>query len=241
MGIEQLTEIDPEFWEEQKRIHAEAVMQHNPEHGHVEMAIFDVLLRLKYDFAHNHKYWLGADTSNPAIFNQMLDEMYDRPAMTIVQNFDRWVDPHYAHTANGVWNDKTFNIVGNNITDQKYYHDLVEIAKKDNAVITDENGKVLAYSVYIDDPKVKNQFRKRAKKHDKETPGWNILGFLEPVNARHLSAMGGSYELGTPITTYSKRTGNIRRFEDGEITYSSVPGEAEQAVPYQARMAAFLP
>jgi len=241
MGIEQLTEIEPEFWEEQRRIHAQVVRERNPQHSQVEIDMFDALLRLKSDYARRYHEWRNNPPQDKALWAEMMEDQKHSPAMMIVHNYDGSINPHYKHAVNGTWHNAEYGIVGNYIGDRERFGDLVEIAKKDNATVTDDLGTVLAHGVYIDNPEVKKLLIERSSDHPKFARGWQILGFKVPVNARHFSAMGGSYELGTPITTYSEETGDIRRFENGDITYSSVPDETAKLEPYTLRLASLLP
>lgn len=138
------------------------------------------------------------------------------PAFIVVLNFDELNTRQVAHIDNGIWYENR-----QNLNTQEGERILKDNAYKDNAVLVNENGDIIAEQVYLS---VLNP--KKVKTDD----------YLdENVSSRGKSTRAFSYavkrndasQIPVVVYTLSEETGNIRRLQDGWITHSTFPEEVK--------------
>jgi hypothetical protein len=130
--------------------------------------------------------------------------------------------------------------------------DLEKLAKEDGAIILDNKGNIIATNTYLVNvnPKTIPDSRLNLYIQDKERYDPRFYGFKQDVSTRHLSALGASYAIpgiivytlgenmdktlddNTPIIEY----GQIRRYENGLITLSTLISEEKITFKNQAQI-----
>ena len=141
------------------------------------------------------------------------------PAYIVALNFD----PESKHQNHRFQGDLDNLFHGKNLGLSGLQMPLKELGYKDGAILVKNDGTIYAVRAQITNVDPKAIFN-GGNKSDLNNP--HIYGFKEPVNVRHFSALGASYHLNGLIAyTLSEETGNIRRFENGKITFSTLQDE----------------
>ncbi|MDO8481225.1 MAG: hypothetical protein Q7S65_05450 [Nanoarchaeota archaeon] len=201
----------------------------------LELAVYDMCIQARAHYLRDMSRELEeilASTPEAQKRQALLDwnESYGHaPAYIFVLNFD---------PANPVHNQKTFGgkllqreerpALGRkvDINDEVCFRDMKRVAYEDNAVLVQVDGTVYGTNVELVEINPQRILTERSS-----TPGTlqEQLGFRQQVNSRHLYSIGASFEMpGTVVYTLGEG-GNIRRFEKGGITFSTVRGETPNA------------
>jgi len=101
--------------------------------------------------------------------------------------------------------------------------DLERIAYEDGAILLTNNGLIHSTNVQLQNVNPAEIYTsKRVKNEHKD----KLFGFRQPVNTRHYSSLGASFHMfGTIIYTLGEESKQIRRFQQGIITFSTLKEE----------------
>ena len=208
----------------------------NPDQKELELNIYELMSSARMDYITNleKKLELEIDKlirAKPEEFNSFrrfrtkskflscISEFGHPPAYIIALNFDP-ESKHQNHRFGGDL-DNTFH--GKDFRLSGLQTHLKELGYKDGAILVKSDGIIYAVRAQITNVDPKAIFNGN-KELDLNNP--HIYGFKEPVNVRHFSALGASFHLNELITyTLSEETGNIRRFKNGKITFSTLQDE----------------
>jgi hypothetical protein len=209
-----------------------------PEHKDIELFTYGLLSSSRIDYGANLDNKLDAITSE--LINTSPDE-YDSirklsikskfyslittfghaPAYIVCLNFDPDSD-HEKHRFRGetdhVFNEKLF-------MSKDIRMPLNELGYKDGAILVKPDGYIYTVRSQLTniDPK---EIVLELNDDSLDVNDSVNYGFKEPVNVRHFSAIGASFHLkNTILYTLSEETGNIRRYEDGKISFSTLQDE----------------
>jgi DNA integrity scanning protein DisA with diadenylate cyclase activity len=145
------------------------------------------------------------------------------PAFIVVIGYDTKNNSHHYHTFNGDWYDKKIEP-----NSQESFDEMKKIAYKDNAVVLDKNGNIIAKKVLLTNLDPEQIMKKNGYEIHSSLNSSEAMGFKIDVNARHKNALAASYQMDDiVIYTLGETTGDIRRMQHGKITHSTVPGEGK--------------
>lgn len=148
------------------------------------------------------------------------------PAFIAVIGYDAKNKSHHYHTFNGDWYDK--KIQPNSL---EFFDELKKIAYKDNAVVLDKNGNIIAKKVLLTQLDPEQIMKRNGYEIHSSLNSSEALGFKIDVNARHKNALAASYQMDDVVVyTLGETTGDIRRMQHGRITHSTVPGEGKYQI-----------
>jgi len=144
------------------------------------------------------------------------------PAYIFVLNYQPDDETHSNHVFKPVFNRTCVNKF---IGDESALSNLRDLCFEDNAILVDSNGKVYATEaqlVNVNPAEITDE----KWQHELTHHGY---GFSTAVHTRHYSSLGASFHLqGTVVYTLGEK-GIIRRFEQGDITFSTLREERDMA------------
>jgi hypothetical protein len=141
------------------------------------------------------------------------------PAYIVALNFDPDSE-HEQHRFRG-GDDSIFS--NRHLSSEELKQPLRELGYRDGAILIRPDGKIYAVRAQLTniDPKAIH-----AGRDDLDLDDPRVYGFKGSVNVRHFSALGASFHLPGLVTyTLSEETGDIRRYEKGKITFSTLQDE----------------
>ncbi len=147
-----------------------------------------------------------------------------RPGYFIITGFNPNDKSHYSNIVNGA----THPLVGYQLNGDLYETLNENLKHVDGAVLIDYDN--ILY-------RIGSRLRNNVEPEDVASAlGLEVLddesrtfGFAHPVNTRHINALYASFLMpGTTVFTMSGKTGDIRKYEKGRITSSTVPEEMPQ-------------
>ena len=150
------------------------------------------------------------------------------PAYIFVLNFDPNNPKHKEHIFRGNYHR---GCIGKHVSDPDIIPEIGKIAYEDSAILIKPTGIIYATNVQLVDVDPvdiyeKSQITQKTKDKDSN----KLYGFTEKEEGtRNYSSLGASFHLpGTVIYALGEK-GNIRRFQKGIITYSTIDEEQEIA------------
>lgn len=143
------------------------------------------------------------------------------PAYIFVLNYDPDEAKHKKHVFGGHYEREC---IGKHVADSDISTELEDISQEDNAILVQEDGIIYATNVQL--VNVKPPYMR--KKADVD---YNVFyGFAHAVHSRHYSSLGASHHLpGTIVYTLSEK-GDVRRFERGKLTFSTINEENQNCL-----------
>lgn len=210
----------------------------------VELALFNIIVNIEQ--AHEKtKEDLGRILEeNQDIFDlfEENDLHIKNPALTILVGYDTEI-----HSSDYLFNGTQFPnkipILSTDYSINPNAYQIIRVAsKRDKATVVDNEGNLVATSVYLNNVSLdelierngffKNEEGKVIDELGERISSYKALGFKSKIATRHESALFVSYKMpGSSIYTLSENENdsetiaNIRRMENGYVTCSTVKGE----------------
>lgn len=210
----------------------EIVIDTNPDQYPIEMSIYDTMLNSRLNYIDNCSSDLTTlikltkkiddnkrDFELESMFHDWREKYGEAPAFLFALNFD----PDKNHENHRFGGDKENPIINKHITDDTLFNELYSLSMKDGAILIRPSGEIYGVRCQLTNINPKEIYKDRK---DIDLNDRTIYGFKERTDTRHYSALGASYHLNDLITyTLSSQTGNIRRYKEGKITFSTHPEE----------------
>jgi hypothetical protein len=152
----------------------------------------------------------------------------EAPAFIFVLDYDPTNTTFKEHMFNGEWYDEPINYDNPLLSKE-----LRKIAYQDGASVFDLGGKLVAKKVLLDNLNLNSIIEKNSKYYDSSSSVNEKMGFLDDdVNARNKNSLAFSYHVPDSVVYVLTASGNIRRFENGEITHSTIKEESKMYCKY---------
>lgn len=212
----------------------ESIERNNPEQLDIELGIYELLFSSSNSYEgrslqelRNH---IGSvidtfvetedreTTINRSIplFYSWKGEYGHGPAYIVGLNFGA-EEEHQTHIAGG-----EILFQGNDLfdIDKEFQNYLLELGYKDGAILLGCDGELVYSRALLEN--ISPVDVPPAYEVAEGESYFRRFGFMEWVNKRHFSALGASYHLkGLIVYTLSEESGNIRRYQNGRITFST--------------------
>jgi hypothetical protein len=212
--------------------------QINPEQKDIELFTYSLLSSSRLDYISN------LDSELESISNDMINtspEDFDAikklsikarsyswltryghaPAYIVCLNFD----PDSEHELHRFRGDTNHIFKNKNFMSKDIKLGLNELGYKDGAILIKPNGTIYTVRTQLTNIDPKDIIKLENDENLDENDPKNY-GFKETVNVRHFSAIGASFHLkNTILYTLSEETGNIRRYQNGKISFSTLQEE----------------
>lgn len=174
------------------------------------------------------KHGDGYRAAAVAEVQSIIETFGHRPAYIFVLNFDP-DDPEHSERIFKPNRDRIS--VGKKLDDRTIAEDIQKIAYEDGAIIVDQDGRINSTNAQL-----VNVNPAEIPYIDGKDP-YETIGFKLPVNTRHFSAIGASYHMPSCVVYVLGEHGHIRRFDEGELSFSTVRYEAlNRPKPHGASM-----
>lgn len=203
----------------------------------IELRVYDLIIlsREKYS-AKRHKYIdqiaktatddsLTAEEKTGRVnteAHKLVMKCGHAPAYIFILNFNPEDPNQVKHVCAGTYNR---SCVGKSILSDDILDDIYEISNEDNAVVVRQDGIIHATNVQLVDINPQRILGKPAS----ELIKYQELGFTQEVHTRHLCTIGASFHLPNSVDYTLGESGNVRRYYQGNITFSTLEDENKMA------------